>query len=70
MDSILVTGGAGFIGSHMCKSLALAGYNVIVLDILSTGAAENAKYGKLVFGSCGDKSVLEKIFTEQKVAGI
>ena len=44
MDSILVTGGAGFIGSHMCKSLALEGYNVIVLDNLSTGAAKNAKY--------------------------
>jgi len=70
MVSILVTGGCGFIGSHMCKNLSADGYDVIILDDLSTGIRETAKYGKLVVGSFGDASLLEKIFSEQEISSV
>lgn len=44
---VLVVGGAGYIGSHMCKLLAEQGFEVVVLDNLSTGFREGAKYGLL-----------------------
>ncbi len=43
MKSILVTGGAGFIGSHLCKALVKKGYKVICVDNLKTGKIENLK---------------------------
>ena len=45
---ILVTGGAGYIGSHTCKALALAGHEVRVYDNLSTGFRALVKWGDLV----------------------
>ena len=45
---VLVTGGAGYIGSHTAKALALAGHEPIVLDDLRTGYAENVRWGPLV----------------------
>ena len=39
MKNILVTGGAGFVGSHACKALAAAGYNPVTLDNLESGHA-------------------------------
>lgn len=47
-DTVVVTGGAGFIGSHVCKALAEAGFRVIVLDDLSTGHADAVRWGPLV----------------------
>lgn len=47
-DTIVVTGGAGFIGSHVCKALAEAGFRVVVLDNLSTGHADAVRWGPLV----------------------
>jgi UDP-arabinose 4-epimerase len=44
--NILVTGGAGYIGSHTCKALAAAGYAPVVLDNLSTGHRWAAKWGR------------------------
>jgi nucleoside-diphosphate-sugar epimerase len=41
MQSVLVTGGAGFIGSHLCKSLLEDGYQVVCLDNLITGSKKN-----------------------------
>lgn len=46
-DPVLVTGGAGFIGSHACKSLSKAGYLPVVVDNLSTGHRDNVKWGPL-----------------------
>ena len=45
MEKVLVTGGAGFIGSHVAKWLVKAGYRVVVLDGLSGGLAENIPEG-------------------------
>src|SRR6516162_5046164 len=51
--NILVTGGAGYIGSHTCKALAAAGYSPIVLDDLSTGHRWAVKWGPLLVGNIG-----------------
>lgn len=58
MKNILVTGGAGYIGSHTCKSLALAGYEPITYDNLSTGHADAVKWGPLVIGDLHDTQKL------------
>jgi UDP-arabinose 4-epimerase len=50
MNSVLVTGGAGYVGSHTCKALAHAGYRPIVFDSLCNGRREFAKWGPLVEG--------------------
>lgn len=42
--NIVVTGGAGFIGSHVCDALRLAGHNILVIDNLSTGKTENMNF--------------------------
>lgn len=47
MNNVLVTGGAGFIGAHVCKELFKAGYNPVVVDNLSTGFRHNAKWGEI-----------------------
>jgi UDP-glucose 4-epimerase len=48
--TVLVTGGAGYIGSHAAKALSRAGYQVVVFDNLVAGHAEAVKYGELVVG--------------------
>ena len=59
---ILVVGGAGYIGSHMVKQLALAGNDVITLDNLSYGYRDAVKYGAFIEGDLGDNTVLDAIF--------
>lgn len=70
MSKILVVGGAGYIGSHMVKQLARAGHSVVVLDNLSTGFRELARYGELVVGDLADLNLLERLFTEHSFAGV
>lgn len=62
MQPILVVGGAGYIGSHMVKYLSRAGYRVVVLDNLSTGHADAARYGELIVGDMADTERLEQLF--------
>jgi NADPH:quinone reductase-like Zn-dependent oxidoreductase len=50
MKNILVTGGAGFVGSHACKALAAAGYNPVTLDNLESGHEWAVKWGPLERG--------------------
>src|SRR5688572_26810779 len=60
---VLVTGGAGFIGSHLCSALARLGANVVALDDLSGGGDGNfAGIGRVEFvrGSILDKPLLER----------
>ncbi len=49
-EAVLVTGGAGYIGSHVCKALAAAGYLPVTYDDLRTGHAELVKWGPLEIG--------------------
>ncbi len=65
---LLVVGGAGYIGSHMVKLLVDSGHDVIILDNLSTGFRELAKYGELVVGDLADESLLEKLFLKHQFA--
>jgi UDP-arabinose 4-epimerase len=53
-DAILVTGGAGYVGSHACKALATAGYRPIVYDNLSRGHREAVRWGPLIEGDLHD----------------
>jgi len=60
--SILLTGGAGYIGSHTAKALAQAGLNPVVLDDLSAGHRHAVKWGPLMIGDMGDEALLHSIF--------
>lgn len=62
--SVLVVGGAGYIGSHMVKRLMRAGRDVITLDDLSSGHRDAVLGGAFVEGSTGDKVLLKKLFGE------
>lgn len=62
MARFLVTGGCGFIGSHLCDALLRAGHGVIVLDNLSTGRRENLHEDcKLVLGDVADPAALDEV---------
>ncbi|MGB3295722.1 MAG: UDP-glucose 4-epimerase GalE, partial [Phormidesmis sp.] len=63
---ILVTGGAGYIGSHTVRQLGEAGYNVVVYDNLSTGNAAAVLHGKLVVGDLGNLEQLQQVFSQHK----
>ena len=67
---ILVVGGAGYIGSHMVKQLALAGHDVIILDNLSYGYRDAVKYGEFVEGDLGDRAILDSIFAADDVDAV
>ncbi|SAK48191.1 UDP-glucose 4-epimerase [Caballeronia fortuita] len=62
----LVTGGAGYIGSHTCKMLARAGHTPIVFDNLSTGHADAVKWGPLCIGDLLDATALDAAFEEHR----
>jgi UDP-arabinose 4-epimerase len=61
MTSILVTGGAGYVGSHVCKALAAAGYTPVVYDNLSRGHRDFAKWGPFELGDIRDGDRLDGV---------
>ena len=61
-NKILVTGGAGYIGSHVVRQLGAGGEDVITLDNLSTGYRKAVTAGELVIGDTGDAALLEQLF--------
>ncbi|AYF34597.1 UDP-glucose 4-epimerase GalE [Vreelandella alkaliphila] len=67
---LLLIGGAGYIGSHMAKQLVCAGHNVVVLDNLSTGFRDQARYGELVKGDLADTALLEQLFNKYAFDGV
>ncbi len=69
--AILVTGGAGYIGSHMVLELTDAGEDVVVLDNLSTGFRwAIAKPAKLVVGDVGDAALVDRVLVEHAIEAI
>ena len=65
--TILVTGGAGYIGSHVVRQLGEAGEKIVVLDDLSTGFRQAVLYGELVVGNTGDSACLREIFARHEI---
>lgn len=61
---ILVTGGAGFIGSHICKSLSRAGMIPVTYDNLSTGHADSVRWGPLIRAELADAATLRRTLAE------
>ena len=59
---ILVTGGAGYIGSHIVKTLGEKGYEVVVFDNLSYGHEWAVLHGRLIKGDLADKKLLDSVF--------
>jgi len=64
LPAILVTGGAGYIGSHVVAQLGARGERIVVLDNLSTGHSRAVLHGRLVVGDVGDEKLLERLFGE------
>jgi len=60
-EPILVTGGAGFIGSHVCKALAQSGFLPVTLDSLARGFKENVRFGPLEVGDVRDRIFVEEV---------
>ena len=66
MPKSLVTGGAGFMGSHVCDVLLAMGHVVVVLDDLSGGFEENVPRGaRLVVGDVADEAAVDRLFREE-----
>jgi UDP-glucose-4-epimerase GalE len=67
---ILVTGGAGYIGSHTCKALARAGYEPVVFDDLSNGHREAVRWGPLVIGDVRDSAAVSTCMKDHDVSAV
>ncbi|MBD3679472.1 MAG: UDP-glucose 4-epimerase GalE [Rhodobacteraceae bacterium] len=70
MTHILVTGGAGYIGSHACKALRQAGYVPVTYDNLSTGWADAVKFGPFEQGDLLDRAGLDEVFEAYRPAAV
>ncbi|GLC32055.1 UDP-glucose 4-epimerase GalE [Clostridium omnivorum] len=68
--AVLVCGGAGYIGSHMVAELLESGEEVVILDNFQKGHRDAILGGKLYEGDLRDRSVLDKIFTENKIDSV
>jgi UDP-glucose 4-epimerase len=66
-QGILVTGGAGYIGSHVVRQLGEAGEHVVTLDNLSTGFREAVTHGELVVGDTGDRDLVTKLLANHDI---
>jgi UDP-arabinose 4-epimerase len=67
---ILVTGGAGYIGSHVCKALSAKGFEPVTLDNLSRGNRWAVKWGPLEEGDISDGARLRNLFDVYKPAAV
>ena len=65
-----MTGGAGYIGSHACKALSRAGYEVVVYDNLVAGHREAVRYGTLVEGDVADVARVRATLREHRISAV
>ncbi len=70
MARILITGGAGYVGSHAAKALAEAGHEGVVFDNLSTGHREFVRWGRLIEGDIRDAAALDGAFASEKFEAV
>jgi len=69
-ETILVTGGAGYIGSHACKALARAGFTPVAYDNLSRGHAWAVKWGPLEKGDLADRERLKAVIARHRPVAV
>ena len=67
MNRVLVTGGAGYIGSHVVKLLGRNGHHVVTLDNLSKGYAGSVVVGHLVVGDTGDNDLVTRVLRDEAI---
>ncbi len=67
---LLVTGGAGYIGSHFCKTAAAEGHEVITYDNLSTGHKDFVKWGEFIEGELSDSKKIQDVLTSQNIDAV
>jgi len=70
MTNILVTGGAGYIGSHACKVLASAGYTPVTYDNLGTGWRDAVRFGPFEQGDLLDRARLDEVFAAWRPSAV
>jgi UDP-arabinose 4-epimerase len=70
METVLVTGGAGFIGSHTCKALAASGWLPVAFDDLSRGHADFVRWGPLVKGDILETAALDVAFEQHRPGAV
>lgn len=69
-NAILVVGGAGYIGSHVCKAIAAKGMNPVSFDNLSGGHRELVRWGPLIVGDLADSDALRAVFAAHPVDAV
>lgn len=67
---LLVTGGAGYIGSHVVKALGKLGHDLTIYDNLSTGHRQAVTHGELVVGDLDDHDLLDALFAAKKFTAV
>ena len=70
MNSVLVTGGAGYIGSHTCKALSEGGFTPVTFDNLVYGHREAVRWGPFIEGDLNDRESLERTIREHDVSAV
>lgn len=70
MKNVIVTGGAGYIGSHVCKIISKNGYNPIVYDNLSTGHRKFVKWGPFIKGDIIDFKKIKSVLLKYKAHAV
>jgi UDP-glucose 4-epimerase len=70
MANVLVTGGAGYIGSHACKALAAAGFTPVTFDNFVTGWRDAVKFGPMVEGDLLNRAEIDASFAEYKPVAV
>ncbi|MFM7600072.1 MAG: UDP-glucose 4-epimerase GalE [Pseudanabaena sp.] len=71
-QTILVTGGAGYIGSHAVKALQQVGYKVVILDNLVYGHQDIAETlgAELIIGDTNDRALLDRLFSDRQISAV
>jgi UDP-glucose 4-epimerase len=67
---VLVTGGAGYIGSHVARQLGELGHRLVVLDNLSRGFREAVLHGDLVVGDTGDRDLVDRVLHDHRIDAV
>ena len=68
--NVLVTGGAGYIGSHTCKALAAAGYSPVTLDNLAYGHRWAVRWGPFEQADLADRQAVERVLREHRIGAV